>query len=175
MSPAQTMLYFREVGRARDVLKAKGLPFGDVQRHALHKKALGATKSSKDFTNGDLDKVLAALRAIIDPGDLRAQLHALDQPEVRNLEARKACFDLLVDLGVGVGHDSIRAEFLRKSYLDGIVKRITKGAHVDFQTLSDREANAILHTLRMRQIAQQKAKAKHVTPAAAAVDHNCPW
>jgi hypothetical protein len=189
MTPAQTMLYFREVGIVRDVMKAKGLPFGDVQRHALHKKALGQVKSSKDFTNADLDKVLGALRAISRPDDLGAQLRQLDQQELRNHEARKASLDLLVELGIGKGEDEDKALFLRKSYLDGIVKKITRGAHIDFQSLPDRQANAILHTLRLRRLAQQKAAAKHATPARADEqlaakaelrrvidqDANCPW
>lgn len=179
MTGAQTMLYFREVGRVRDVLKSRGLPFGDVQRHALHLKALGVRKSSKDFTNADLDKVLAALRAIIEPGNLTAQLRALDQPALRNVEARAKCFELLVELGIGKGYDADHADNLRRAYLDTIVKNMTKGAHIDFQTLPDREANAVLRTLQMRRIAQKKAAAKHATPpkptAADLEAHNCAW
>lgn len=164
MTAAQTMLYFREWGRVRDVQKAKGLPCGDVQRHALHQRALGTMKSSKDFTNADLDKVLAAMRAITEPGNLNAQLRALDQPELRNVEARQACMALLVQLGIGKGEDMIKADWLRGSYLDGIVKRITKGAKLNYSDLTDRDANAILHTLRMRLLAQQQAARKHATP-----------
>ncbi len=163
MSPAQTMLYFREVGRARDVLKAKGLPFGDVQRHALHKRALGVSKSSKDFTNGDLDKILGALRAIIDPGDLKAQLHAIDQPELRSLGARTACMAILVDLGIGKGEEITRAEWLRGAYLDSIVKSVS--GKLNFSDLTDRQANHVLHNLRMRRLSKQQAAAKHKTPA----------
>jgi hypothetical protein len=175
MSPAQTMLYFREWGRVRDVRKSAGLPCGDVERHALHKKALGVAKSSKDFTNADLDKVLAAMRAITEPGNLTAQLRALDQQALRNNEARNACLALLVELGIGEGEHEDKAHFLRKAYLDGIVRKITRGEHIDYQTLPDKQANAILHTLRMRRMSQQKAQEKHRVPAAQAEAENCPW
>lgn len=172
MNTAQTMLYFREWGRVRDVLKGQGRPHGDMERHKLHEKALGQKKSSKDFTNADLDKVLAAMRAITEPGNLTNQLKALDQPARRNAEARAKCFELLVELEIGKGYESDHAENIRRAYLDAIVRRITKGVHIDFQTLPDREANAILHTLEMRRIAQRRAAQRHATPAA---KHNCPW
>lgn len=174
MSPAQTAMYFSLWGRVRDVLKARGLPHGDVQRHALHKKALGAMKSSKDFTNADLDKVKAAMLAIVEPGNLTAQLKALDQPALRNVEARAKCFELLVELGIGKGYEFDHAENTRRAYLDSIVRKLTKGAHIDFQTLPDREANAILHTLNMRRLAQKRAAQKHATPKPV-VDESVPF
>lgn len=165
MTPAQTARYFYEWGRVRDVLKGQGRPCGDMERHKLHEKALGKKKSSKDFTNADLDKVLGVFRAITEPGNLKAQLHAIDQPELRNLEAQKACLALLVDLGIGKDEsDPIRADWLRQSYLDGIVARITRRAKLNFSQLGDKDANAILHTLRMRRLAQQQAAQKHATP-----------
>lgn len=167
MTGAQTMLYFREWGRVRDVLKGKGLPHGDVARHALHLKAIGERKSSKDFTNADLDKVLAACRAITEPGNLTAQLRALDQPALRNVEARAKCFALLVELGIGKGLEPDHADNTRRAYLDAIVRKLTKGAHIDFQTLPDQQANAILHTLQMRRLAQKRAAQKHKPPESA--------
>jgi hypothetical protein len=171
MSPAQTMLYFRLCGRVRAHYKERGLPWGDVQRHALHQKALGHMKSSKDFTNSDFDRVKAAILAIVEPGNLNAQLHQLDQPELRNVEARQACMALLLELGIGRGEEISRAEWLRGSYLDGIVKRIA--GKLNFSELTDRQANHILHTLRMRRVAQQQAAAKHKTPAV--VDESVPF
>jgi hypothetical protein len=165
MTSAQSMLYFREVGRVRDVLKAKGLPFGDVQRHALHKKALGVAKSSKDFTNADLDKVLAALKAISEPGNLTAQMRAMEQPQLRRLDAQTACLKLLDELGIGRDSTQERTDFIQRAYLDGIAKRFTHGAHICFNTLDDRTANAILHTLRMRVLSRQRAKDKALAAA----------
>ena len=78
MTKPQTTLYFREWGAVR-----KADPSAD--RHALHAQALGADKSSKDFTNRDLDKVLGAFRAISRPADLAAQIDRSDQPRKRLL------------------------------------------------------------------------------------------
>lgn len=150
MTPAQSKMYWSLIQRLRDFTEAKGLKFGDEQRHAFHKKALGASKSSKDFTNADLDRIKAHALAILEPDNLAAQIRAQEQRFLRNYEARKECLHLVADLGIGAGCDDDRAAFVRRSYLDGIVKNITRGEHVDYQTLPDRTANHILHTLRNR-------------------------
>lgn len=165
MTPAQNMLYFREWGRVRDVLKAKGLSCGDVERHKLHQKALGERKSSKEFTNADLDKVLAAMKAITEPGNLTAQMRAMEQPQLRRIDAQTACLRLLDELGVGRDSTEERTRFIQGAYLDGIAKRFTHGRAVSYSELNDREANAILHTLRMRALSRQRAKDKALAAA----------
>ena len=71
MTPKQTSLYWREWSKAKRALVSLSLPKGegqgegsspdwDQKRYELHHSALGHDKSSKDFTNADLDKVLAA-------------------------------------------------------------------------------------------------------------------
>lgn len=169
MTGAQAQLYFREWGRVRDVLKAKGLPHGDVERHKLHLKALGERRSSKDFTNADLDKVLAAFRAITEPGNLTPQMRALEQPQYRNVEARARCMEILDDLEIGRDSTIERSEFIRGAYLDGIVKRLTHGKHINFSTCDDRTANAILRTLQLRLLSRQRAKEKVMAAK------NCPF
>lgn len=166
MSPAQTSLYFREWGAVRRHYTEAGIDpkLADAKRHELHQKALGYRKSSKDFTNAEFDKVLGVFRAITRPDDLSAQLRQMDQPELRMQEARSACLQLLVDLGIGKDHDASQGDFVRRQYLDGIVKKITRGAQVDFQGLGDRQANAILHTLRMRLLSRERAMAKANVP-----------
>lgn len=93
MTQRQKFLYFREW---RAVQKVD--PGAD--RHALHVRALGHDRSSKDLTNQDLDKVLAVFRAISDPGNLGAQLRAQAGSRSR-LEHRLAeitqCLGLFVD------------------------------------------------------------------------------
>lgn len=121
MSPAQTMLYFREWGFVRAVRKAKGLPCGDVERHALHTKALGYGRSSKDFTNAEFDLVLAALRAISQPGNLTAQLHALDQPAMREGELFTAVRVLAARCVSKPGMEDL--------YLNGMARKIFGAAH----------------------------------------------
>lgn len=57
MSPSQKALYWREWGRVRQACLKHDLPI--PERHSLHARALGHDRSSKDFTNDDLDQVLA--------------------------------------------------------------------------------------------------------------------
>lgn len=54
-------------------------------RHALYIQALGEDKSLTEMGNEDFDLVLGALRAIVDPTDLNAQLHALNGQKKRLL------------------------------------------------------------------------------------------
>lgn len=83
MTPKQCSLYFREWGRVRSTCRQHGWPV--PERHDLHARALGQDKSSKDFTNQDLDRVLAEFQAISRPDDLDAQLRQQDQPRCRLL------------------------------------------------------------------------------------------
>ena len=83
MTTSQNSLYFREWGRVRSACKQHGFPIPD--RHDLHVKALGLDRSHLDFTNEDLDQVLAEFRAISQPDNLAAQLRQQDQPRRRLL------------------------------------------------------------------------------------------
>jgi hypothetical protein len=80
MSKSQTALYWREWAAAKRAGR-----LDDSDRHRLHIEALGYDKSSTDFTNKDLDKVLSVFRAISRPDDLSAQLRQLDQQKIRIL------------------------------------------------------------------------------------------
>lgn len=85
MTPAQNQLYWREWSAVVKACKSHGWPVPD--RHELHAQALGRDKSHLHFTNQDFDLVLAEFRAISQPANLQAQLHALDQPRLRLLYA----------------------------------------------------------------------------------------
>lgn len=76
MTPKQTQLYWREWAAVRRMNP-------DADRKALHLQALGVEKSSKQFDNRDLDKVLAVFRGISDPGNLGAQLRAQEGSRAR--------------------------------------------------------------------------------------------
>lgn len=168
------MLYFREFGRVRDVRKAKGLPCGDVQRHAFHKQALGYNKSSKDFTNAELTKVLAVFKAITEPGNLLAQLKALGHTEFQRAEAWRHVLAICVELKIGDKWAYDKDDLLnrRVAYVDGIVAKVIK-SKVRWDQLDDKEANVILGIMRRRLFAVQKQRAKHATPAAA--DESVPF
>ena len=55
----------------------------DADRHQLHIEALGIEKSSKDFTNHDLDRVLAVFRTISRPASMTSQIRQLGQRRTR--------------------------------------------------------------------------------------------
>ncbi len=57
----------------------------DQRRHAIYTQALGEEKSLTEFDNDDFDKVKAAMLAIVEPGNLNAQLHALNGQRKRLL------------------------------------------------------------------------------------------
>ena len=80
MSPAQLKLYRREWAAARQAGRLE-----ESDRHQIHLQVLGRDKSSKDLTNPELDKLLAAFRAISHPGDLNLQLSTLNQNRNRIL------------------------------------------------------------------------------------------
>jgi hypothetical protein len=80
MTPRQESLYWRSWAAA---CRKVGCPASDnVGRHAIHEAALGYDKSHKEFTNAELDKVLARLRLVVDPDDIEARL-TIDDPERR--------------------------------------------------------------------------------------------
>lgn len=81
MTPAQTTLYFREWNNVRERCKAEGWVLPD--RHQLHVRALGKDKSSKLFTNPDLDKVLAVFRSFSQPASVNAQVRQERMPRTR--------------------------------------------------------------------------------------------
>lgn len=124
MTPAQTALYFYQWGLARDWFLAQGLDSKqvDAKRHALHVKALGRDKSSKDFTNADLDKVIAAFKAVHDGGNLDAQLAQLDQPEKR----REMLTSRLMAAGAKfiTGESKDHVEWKVIAYAGGIVTKL---------------------------------------------------
>jgi hypothetical protein len=124
MTPAQTSLYFFHWGQVRKHHLARGIDPKqvDVKRHELHKRALGRDKSSKDFTNADLDKVIGAFRAVYDGGNLDAQLQQIDQPDNRRAAMVKQCRDsaaTFID-----GRDEAHKTFLIDRYLDGIADKM---------------------------------------------------
>jgi len=126
MSPAQQAKYWWEWARVRDwyVAHGKTKPEADAMRHELHKKALGADKSTKVFTNRDLDKVFSAFRAIYDGGNLNAQMDAEDQPHRRRAKMEAWCINLSREVWpLDLESDP---EFVRGKKLNAMAYRINK-------------------------------------------------
>jgi hypothetical protein len=161
MNAAQTMLYFREWGVVRKHYLAKGLDpkQADNKRHELHKRALGRDKSSKDFTNADLDKVLAVFRAVHDGGNLEAQLAALDQPENRRLAMVRRCEAAARSFITGETEEQWRHNL--RAYLDGTADRMFGVAFVHLDRGQDGNAQlakvmgALERTARVRKSRNQ--------------------
>ena len=99
MNPAQIGLYRREWGQVRKVLRARGLPpeQADAERHAMHVAALGKDKSSKDFTNTDLNKILTAFRAVIQPPEDLDLALAVDRIGVNRLRVTVRLLQVALD------------------------------------------------------------------------------
>lgn len=124
MTPAQTNLYFFHWGKVRKHYLEKGIDSKqvDAKRHALHQRALGRDKSSKDFSSPELDKVIAVFRAVYDGGNLDAQLAQLDQPDFRRGALVKRCVAAVSSFIDGETEEH-RSHNVRR-YLDGTADRM---------------------------------------------------
>ena len=149
MTVAQTAMYFSLWGRVRDYYRARGIDPKqcDAKRHELHKKALGADKSSKDFTNVDLDKFKAACLAIVEPDNLDAQLRQLDQPEKR--------FSALLAQARDLAAKCVNKPGREGGYLDGMARKIFGPAQ--YQMLDEKQLGQLCGILNQR-IAQIQRK-----------------
>ena len=149
MSPLQTAKYFREWGKVRAHYIAQGIDPKqvDAKRHELHRKALGAMKSSKAFTNSDLDKVLATFYSITRPADLNAQLHQIEQP----LERLRGVQHALLDLAAKVVDEPGR----EKAYVKGLAEKIFLGIEYTALTESQLQQIAGIVRARIKQIRQK--------------------
>jgi hypothetical protein len=118
MTAAQTAMYFAEFGKLRDVLRARGWSSTKCEqhRHALTRKALGADKSSKHFTNRELDAVLAAIRAELQPANFDAQMQLQDMPAKRRSILIHRIDELCRHLHLTEGSE--------RAYVDGISRRM---------------------------------------------------
>ncbi len=158
-------MYWSLIGRLRDVRKAQGRPWSESDRHAFHKQVLGVMKSSKDLTNGDLDKIKAAVLAIVEPDNLVNQLRALDQPELRRDAARVKIMAICADLRIGDkwAFDEHDLHNRRLAYVDGLVVKIIKTKKWWHQ-LDDKEANILLGVMQRRMFAVARKRQKEETP-----------
>lgn len=124
MTSRQTAKYFAEFGRLRAVYRARGLDSTAIEarRHALIHRALGGPKSSKTFTNSELDRVLAAIRAELAPADFAAQLALQEQPERRISILQSRLHVLSQHLGIEPGHEA--------AYVLGMARRMFGAATI---------------------------------------------
>lgn len=154
MTDPQLKLYRRLAGEARKVWRARGIPAAEceAERHALHARVLGEDKSSLDFTNGDFDKVKAALLAVIDGSDLDAQIDALNQPKKRRLWALR---DLLARLQKP------------EAYALAIARQMHGGALSSADTLDDLGEAALDAVIVALKAEKRRAKVRGAVPVVA--------
>jgi len=88
MTAAQTKKYWREWAAVRRLLVDLGefsKAEADQERHEIHIRAIGSDKSSKDFTNRDLDRIFDAFESysVLLTGPSTAPSRASTQPQRR--------------------------------------------------------------------------------------------
>ena len=160
MTTKQKRLYWGEWGAARKaLLRAHYEPKeADARRLEIHAEVLGiqdfdpddplhrSAVSSKGMKNGVFTKVLAAFRALSDPGNLNAQLRVEDQPLIR---ARGALSSLMKRMDA------------RPEYVEGIARNTFKRSldHCDADQVKSVIVYLNKHRLRkikkMRQIIEK--------------------
>jgi len=167
MTALQTRTYWREWSFCRAALlklgRAKDQAY--AERHLIHKKALGYSKSSKDLTNPEFDKILAAFRAFSRPDDLRAQLRQQDQPEIRMRALLNRLGDLaakVVTPGGDQGHTNLRAA----RYLEGLAGKV---CNKELNNCSEAEVAKLIGILSVqinrREARKQRAEANRIADA----------
>jgi hypothetical protein len=162
MTPKQKAWYWREWQAVR-----KACP--DADRHALHTAALGRDKSSKLFTNRDLDQVIAQFRSISDPNGLNAQLRQLDQPRTRLVYSIQEYARACVALPPGkhspdqepIGWNSPRPSAALR-YLTVVME--SKFGTTDLDALTDAQLVMLQHTLAARASAKSKSQRRSAHP-----------
>jgi hypothetical protein len=180
MTPRQSALYWREWARLRDVLRSKGKPFGQVEdyRHALTRRALGHDKSSKHFTNSDLDKVLARLRAEIDPADLDAQLALQESPDRRRAYLLERCDEVCSQMWSHGNDPRLVKPEARDGYVRGTARNVIKK---ELEDCTDAELGKVIGCLeaRLRRLvadcAERARAAGYVPPAEKVEDGGNPF
>lgn len=142
-------LYWREWARLRYMLRSRGKSFTQIDdyRHALTRRALGVEKSSKLFTNSDLDKVLARIRAECAPDNLDEQLKIQESPERRRAYLLERC-DEVCGAMWSRGNDSrmLKSE-ARQGYIRGTARNVCKK---DLDDCTDAEIAKVLGCLEAR-------------------------
>jgi hypothetical protein len=149
VTPRQSALYWREWARLRDVLRARSKSMSQIEdyRHDLTRRALGVAKSSKDFTNADLDKVLARLRAEIDPADLDAQLALQESPDRRRVYLLERCEEVCGAMWSHGADSRLLHLEARQGYIRGTARNVCKK---ELEDCTDAEIGKVLGCLQAR-------------------------
>lgn len=143
MNARQLIKYRVTLAQWAKARRAAGKPCDDAARYELHRRCTGRACSSKEFSNAEFDKVLAAMSAEIDPAGFAEQMRIQESPELRLEEWRSRCHDALALI---VGSD----EAHRRNYLRAIVRQVSYGRCEDLAQLSERQTQVVMGILEKR-------------------------
>ena len=168
MTPRQQAMYWAEWGKLRDVLRARGKTSAEIEAHrgALTVRALGAAKSSKLFTNSDLDRVIAAIKAATQPSDFAAQMRQQNQPDERRAAALARCDAACVAMADrSCGEYQFATAKTRAGYIAGMSKKLCGKWP---EACDDVELNKCAGVLEARVKQLERAMSAHLAPPGAA-------
>lgn len=83
MTPAQRSMLFRLFSQAMNTTGIVGTTARDLERERITIKVFGSARSWSTFNNKAVDAMKGALLAILNPGDMAAQLRQIQMPRTR--------------------------------------------------------------------------------------------
>lgn len=146
MTAGQIKVYRVELAKWRAACTALGRPCDEAARMALHAEC-GAPSSSTQFTNAQLDRVLAKFRSFSDGGNLAAQLRPDADAERRRNAAQRRCYDAVATLTRSPSVDDPQQSRRRANYLESMAQRICKRS---FDGLDEAALFKLAHVLESR-------------------------
>lgn len=93
MTTAQRIMLFKLFGQAMAESGIVGTAARELERERLTVKVCGRAKSWNDFNNRDVDRMKAALQAIVDPANMTAQVRQIQMPRTRLLYGLRQAAD----------------------------------------------------------------------------------
>jgi len=174
MTLRQQAMYWAEWSKLRDVLRAKGKTAGEIEAHRYNVtlRAIGSAKSSKLFSNGELDRVIARIKAETSPGDFGAQMRQQEQPDRRRAAALERCDRAALAMADGsCGEYQFATLETRQRYIASMAKRLC-GKWPDQCDEADLSKVAGVLEARVKQLA--RAMSEHVAKVGAAAGISAP-
>jgi hypothetical protein len=105
MKTSQLPLYHVNLKKWEAARRARGLPCDTAALDALKMRTIGRVCSSKQFTQKELDAMLAAFLAADEPANYHGQIALQEQPEVRKAMAIRRIGCLMYHLQITAGRE----------------------------------------------------------------------
>ena len=162
-------MYWAEWARLREVLAAKGKSGTQIEdyRHTITRRALGVDKSSRAFTNADLDKVLARIKAEREPANLDAQLALQESPERRRAYLLARADEVCTLMWNDGGDARLMRSEQREGYIRGTARNVI---HKELDDCTDAELGKVIGCLEARLQRLRADCAERARAAAGAAD-----